>query len=87
MSAPAPTNGNSFAIRVRRLVLLERARDMLGGSERLAIVLGIGRRAVSHKLAAERGLSAGELLAVATALDVRARELVELAKDIRAVAA
>ncbi|KAL5684627.1 hypothetical protein EMGR_005688 [Emarellia grisea] len=54
---------------VRRLVLLDRARTALGGAACLADILGIGRRAVNHKLAADRGLSAGEIAAVANALD------------------
>lgn len=86
--AIVPTNGNTrlpMAPALRRLVLLDRARTALGGGARLAEVLGIGRRAVTHKLAAERGLSNAELVAIADALDRRADQLVLLADSIRAV--
>ena len=88
--APVLTNGNTLspmARAVRRLVLLDRARTALGGAACLADILGIGRRAVNHKLAADRGLSAGEIAAVSNALDQRAAELSALANDMRAVAA
>jgi hypothetical protein len=62
--APILTNGNTLspmARAVRRVVLLDRARLALGGAERVAEVLGIGRRAVNHKLASDRGLTDAEL--------------------------
>lgn len=70
---------------VRRVVLLDRARVALGGSARLGEILGIGRRAVNHKLAADRSLSDAEVGAIADAVDQRAVELVQLAMDLRAV--
>lgn len=88
IDATVPTKGNSLSpltLGVRRLVLLDRARAALGGGARLAEVLGIGRRAVVHKLAADRGLSNAELVTIADALDRRADQLVLLAEDIRAV--
>lgn len=68
---------------VRRLVLLERAREALGGAARLGDAIGIGRRAINHKLAADRGLSNAELRAVAKALDARASSTAALATSIR----
>ncbi len=70
---------------VRRVVLLDRARVALGGSARLGEILGIGRRAVNHKLAADRNLSDAEICAIADAVERRAAELVQLATDLRAV--
>lgn len=88
-AAPVPTNGNSIsplARAVRRLVLLDRARIALGGAERLADVLGIGRRAINHKLAGDRALDPTEALAVADALEAHAAGIVELARNLRLVA-
>lgn len=88
-AAPVPTNGNSIsplARAVRRLVLLDRARVALGGAERLADVLGIGRRAINHKLAGDRALDPSEAMAVADALDAHAAGIVELAQQLREVA-
>ncbi|QNQ09258.1 hypothetical protein [Sphingomonas alpina] len=70
---------------VRRLVLLDRARVMLGGAQRLADVLMISRRAVNHKLVADRGVSEGEMLAVAGALDEHAAKITALANELRAL--
>lgn len=91
MDSPAvPTIENAATVlgrKVRRLVLLDRAREMLGGATKLGEALGIGRRAVNHKLVAERGLSDGEIGAVAAALDARAEQLRQLAADMRALTA
>lgn len=87
-NTPVPTNGNTLspmARAVRRVVLLDRARLALGGAERIGEVLGIGRRAVNHKLASDRGLTDAELGAVALAIDERAAQLTMLAHDLRGV--
>jgi hypothetical protein len=76
-----------MARELRRLLLLDRARIVLGGAEKLATALGIGRRAVNHKLAAERSLTNHDLELAARALDGRAREIDQLASDIRAMIA
>lgn len=88
--APVPITENSaaaFGLRVRRLVLLDRARAALGGTERLAAVLGIGRRAVTYKLAAERGLTDAELCCVAKAVEAERDRLGTLANDLLALTA
>ena len=45
--------------------------------------LGISRRAVNHKLSVDRGLTAGDLMLAAEAVDRRAAELANLAADLR----
>ncbi|WEK43638.1 MAG: hypothetical protein P0Y64_02050 [Candidatus Sphingomonas colombiensis] len=78
-----PKNGNRLAIKVRRVVLFDRARSALGGAAPLAEALGITARAVNHKLSVDRGLTPGDILLAAEAVDARAAELVKLAADLR----
>lgn len=82
---PVLTHGNTTPMwkSVRRLLLLDRAREALGGAARLAEAIGIGRRAINHKLAADRRVSNAELRAVAVALDARASSIAALAVSIR----
>lgn len=79
-----PTKGTA-AWAVRRLVLFDRASVAIGGAAKLADVLGIDRRSVHRKLAAERGLDDRELLAAAGAVEARIAELTTLAADLRAM--
>lgn len=76
---------SAMALALRRLVLLDRARTALGGAARLAVVMGIGRRAVNYKLSADRGLSDAEIAMVADGLDRHAATIVALARDLRAI--
>ena len=78
-----PIYENSLAAKVRRVVLFDRARVALGGAAPLAEALGISRRAVNHKLSVDRGLTAGDLMLAAEAVDRRAAELANLAADLR----
>lgn len=82
MSA-VPKNENSLAAKVRRVVLFDRARVALGGAAPLADALGISRRALHYKLSVDRGLTAGDIMLAAEAVDARAAELVKLAADLR----
>jgi len=69
----------------RRLVLFERAKEAVGGSRKLGLIIDQGRRSVNHKLVAERSLTSWELKLTADALEVMARELDLLVADIRKV--
>lgn len=82
-----PTSGNELGKAVRRLVLFDRAKDAMGGARKLGKVIGIGRRSVNHRLVADRTLTDGELAVTADAIEARARELDQLAADIRKVIA
>lgn len=76
------------ALRVARMMMLERAAGMLGGQAELAAALGIQPRSLRAKLTADRGVSNGDLKAVADALVNRAdavRSLAEKIRDIREI--
>lgn len=88
MTAPVPTSGTSMspqARAVRRLLLFDRAKTVLGGAEKLGAVIGVGRRNVNHKLNADRELTNFELKLTADAVEKRARELDQLVADLRAM--
>lgn len=63
---------------------LNTAASLLGGQERLADALGINARSLRNKLSADRGVSNGDLLAAAAALDARAARIAALAAELRA---
>lgn len=83
-----PTNGNrvaNMAREVRRLVLFERATEWFGGAHKLAAILDITRRSVNQKRVADRPVTDWQLKLIADAAEERARELAQLATDIRMV--
>lgn len=84
-----PTSGNTIsavAKSVRRILLLDRASQAIGGGAKLGEVLGISRRAVNYKLVSDRGVTDDELLLAADAVEARATELLRLAADLRGIA-
>ncbi|WP_308815561.1 hypothetical protein [Sphingomonas sp. GV3] len=88
--ATAPTSGSRAAKmgrEARRLVLFDRAKDAVGGARRLGEIIDVCRRTVNHKLNAERRLTDWELKLTADAIEAKARELDQLAADIRQVLA
>lgn len=80
-----PTSGSRMGREARRLVLFERAKEAVGGSRKLGLIIDQGRRSVNHKLSAERGLTSWELKLTADALEIMARDLDQLVADIRKV--
>lgn len=86
MAEIGPTSGTALgpmAKAVRKLVLFERANDWFGGAHKLAEIIGVSRRSVNRKRAADRRITGWELKLVADAAERRAAELAQLAADIR----
>lgn len=71
-------------IGIARVVGLDTAAKMLGGQVHLADALDITTRALAYKLNAERGISNGDLMSAAMALEHRAARLVGHAIKLRA---
>lgn len=86
--APAPTpvrentNTPSAGARLARIVMLEHAAGHLK-QQQLADALGIGIRALQHKLSVSRGVMDSDLTLAAAALDKRAAEIIALATRMR----
>lgn len=91
MSGDVPCTGKaaqpatSFA--VARMMGLETAAKLLGGQGPLAGAIGIHARSLRAKLTGERGISRGDLLLAAGALDARAARLADHARKLREEAA
>lgn len=81
----------SFPISAARMMGLETAAVILGGTDQLAGALGISARGVRYKLTGDRGTSNADLIAAAEALEVRARRIADhafkLREEARSVAA
>ncbi len=89
-SDPVPTSGNGAAKmgrEVRQIYLMEKARDAIGSSTALGEVIGVGRRAVNHKLVADRPITALEMRLVAAELDRRIADMATIAAGLRELAA
>jgi len=90
-AAIAPCSANpeqaSYSVGMARMMGLETAADMLGGKRHLGDVLGMGERAAAHKVAGTRGVSNGDLLMAAGALDKLASRIAAHAQKLRAEAA
>lgn len=87
---PVPTSGNTvpaMAMVVRRILLLDRASQAIGGGAKLGAVLGISRRAVNYKLVSDRPVTDDELDLAADAVEARAHELLRLVADLRGLTA
>jgi hypothetical protein len=69
-----------------RMMGLETAADMLGGKRQLSESLGISLRAAAYKVNGERGISNGDLLMTASALDKMAQRISDHAQKLRDVA-
>ena len=63
---------------------LETAAEMLGGKRHLGDVLGVGERQAAHKVAGSRGISNGDLLMTAGALEKLAARIAAHAAKLRA---
>lgn len=85
LAETVPTSGSKMGRKARRLVLFERAKEAVGGSRKLGLIIDAGRRSVNHKLVAERRLTSWELKLTADALEIMARDLDQLVADIRKV--
>lgn len=66
---------------------LETAAEMLGGKEALGGELGISGRMVRYKLTGDRGVSSGDLMLAAGALDKLAARIAAHAQKLRDEAA
>jgi len=89
VSAPAcsvQAERKALPISAVRTTGLETAASLLGGVDKLADVLCITPRAVRHKITADRGISDGDLLATAAALETRAKRIVDHAFKMREAA-
>jgi hypothetical protein len=64
-----------MATAVRRLLLLDRAKDCIGGAEKLGAVIGVGRRAMTHKIAGDRSIDDFDYRLISDAIERRAVEL------------
>lgn len=84
-SENVPTSGSKMGREARRLVLFGRAKEAVGGSRKLGLIIDKGRRTVNHKLVAERRLTSWDLKLTADALEQMAREIDQLVADIRKV--
>lgn len=87
---PVPTTGNGAAKmgrEVRQIYLMEKARDAIGSSAALGEVIGVGRRAVNHKLVADRPITPLEMRLVADELDRRSADMAAVAAGLRELAA
>jgi hypothetical protein len=73
----------THAFAVARMMGLETAAAMLGGKAKLADALAISVRALTYKLAAERGISNLDLKFAAQALDAEAQRLTDHARKLR----
>ncbi len=73
----------SLPISMKRMMGLETAVGILGGTDQLAAALGITARAVRYKLTADRGISDSDLSAAAEALDARAARIAAHAQKLR----
>lgn len=76
------TNTASAGARLARIVMLEHAAGHLK-QQRLAEALGVGVRALQHKLGVARGVTDTDLRLAAAALDQRAGEISALATRMR----
>ena len=78
-------NSASAGARLARIVMLERAAGHLK-QQQVADALGIGVRALQHKLAVARGVTDTDLRLAASALEQRAAEITALANRMREAA-
>lgn len=78
-------NTSSMGCTAARIMMLDRAAGYLGQAV-LASALGIGVRALQHKLATARGVSDTDLRLAAAALDSRAETLASQAATMRSAA-
>ncbi len=85
VAPPVRENANaapSAGARLARIVMLEHAAGHLK-QQQLADALGIGVRALQHKLSVARGVTDTDLRLAAAALDQRAGEIAALAARMR----
>lgn len=86
-AAPNPCSAKpeqkGLPVGMARMMGLETAAGMLGGKRQLVDAHGIGERAAAHKVAGARGISNGDLLMTAGALDKLARRISDHAKKLR----
>lgn len=73
----------SHLIAMPRMAMLMKAGALLGSAKALAEAMGIGERGLRAKTGAERGVSNGDLLSAAAALDERASALTQHAQKLR----
>lgn len=73
----------TFPISAARMMGLETAAGILGGTDQLAGALGISARGVRYKLTGDRGTSNADLIAAAEALEARARRIADHAFKLR----
>ena len=74
----------SYSVGMARMMGLETAADMLGGKRHLGDVIGVGERQAAHKVAGTRGISNGDLLLAAAALEKLGARIKEHAAKLRA---
>lgn len=67
-----------------RMMGLEVAARMLGGTDNLAGILDINPRSLRAKYTADRGIADGELVATAVALEEKAAKILAHAAKLRA---
>jgi len=73
----------SLPIGIRRMRGLLTAAELLNGQKHLAEALGIGARALRHKLSATHGISDENLLLAAVALEKQGERIASLAQKLR----
>lgn len=71
-------------ISTARMMGLEVAARMLGGTDNLAGILDINPRSLRAKYTADRGIADGELVATAEALEEKAGKILAHAAKLRA---
>lgn len=82
MTVRENTNSGTAGARLARIVMLEHAAGHLK-QQQVADALGIGVRALQHKLSVARGVTDSDLRLAAGALDQRAAEITALANRMR----
>lgn len=71
-------------ISTARMMGLEVAAKMLGGTDNLAAILDINPRSLRAKYTANRGIADVELVATADALETKAKRILDHAAKLRA---
>ncbi|WP_294191073.1 hypothetical protein [uncultured Sphingomonas sp.] len=77
---PAQSRG---VISMARMQGLETASKMLGGQQALCSAIGVETRSLRAKMAAERGISDGDLRLTIGALEGKAKRLLDHAEKLR----
>lgn len=83
VASSAKAEQGTHSVGMARMMGLETAADFLGGKEALGNELGISTRMVRYKLTGDRGVSNGDLLMTAGALDKLAARITAHAAKLR----